>query len=110
MKRHDLAEPNKDLMSDVGLLINDAAMGFLFKTNSKVCFIDNLVTNKAKTSEERHNALNILLKNLDWMAKKSGFKAIQVLCDTPNMDKRLFELGYKSHGAWTLFFKLTGET
>lgn len=109
MQRHDLGNPKPELMSDLGLVINDTAIGFLFKTNSKMALIDNLVTNITKTAEQRHEALNILLKNLDCMAKRSGFLAIQILCDTKDMDKRLFDLGYRSHGAYSLFYKETGE-
>lgn len=108
MRAHKLPEPEPHILSDVGLIINNCAIGFLFKTNSKTCYIDNIVTNPLKKSGERHEALNMLLKNLDWMARKSGFEVITILTNTPEMDKRVGELGYKNHGAFSLFGKETG--
>lgn len=95
------------MLSNTGLVVNDTAIGFLFKTNSKTAYIDNIVTNPAKTSQERDVSLAVLITNLGIMAKDSGFKLLTVLSNTSNMDKRLFTLGYKSSGAYSLYYKET---
>lgn len=109
MNRHDLGSPEKEMLSDFGLVINDTAMGFLFKTNSKTCYVDNIVTNPSKSSDERNDALNLLIKNIEFFARKSGFKLVTILTNTGNMDKRVFAMGYRSYGAYSLFYKKLGE-
>lgn len=109
MQRHDLQAPNPKMLSDFGMVVNKTAIGFLFMTNSKTAYIDNIVTNPVMKSQERHIALNLLLKNLEFAAKKNGYKLITVLSNQSDMDVRLFSLGFRSHGAYSLYYKEIGE-
>lgn len=106
--KRDLPIPKKEMLSDLGLVVNNTAIGFLFKTNSKTAYIDNIVTNPSMLSLERDNALKILLGDLILAAKKAEYSIITMLSNTPDMDNRLFKLGFSNFGIYSLYYKNIG--
>lgn len=60
-----------------GLIVSrngkDLAAGFLYETNSKMCWLEYIVTNPKTTAQERDEAISILLSELSTSAKHLGY-------------------------------------
>ena len=54
----------------------EIASGFLYKTNSAICWLEYIVTNPKTTSEERDLGIKKVIEVLSNMAKELGYKAI----------------------------------
>lgn len=63
-----------------GLIISnngkDLAAGFLYETNSKMCWLEYIVTNPDTKAEERDDAIAVLLNELSVSAKHLGYDVI----------------------------------
>lgn len=57
-----------------GFIVDDFAAIFLYSTDSTVCFIENLITNKETNVRERHDAIEMLLAAIFLEAKELGFE------------------------------------
>lgn len=100
--------PEKDMFSSYGLCVNNAAIGFLFLTNSKQAYIDNIAANPEKTEAERDHSLTTLIKALELAAIEKGSTFVSVLANIPTMKKRFVWSGYKKHNDYSLFYKNIG--
>lgn len=101
--------PEDDVMSDLGYVADNIAAAFLFKTQSKVCYIDNVAGDPDSIVEARNAALEEVLRKLELDAFNEGFKLITVLAKLPRMTARLERLGYRRHGDYSLYFRVPGE-
>lgn len=97
----------KDFLPDNGtgglmILIDGSpvAAGFIYKTNSKVFWIDFIVSTKERI-EGRSKAINVLLYALDDSCKKMGAKYIYALIKNISLIGRYEALGFKKSGQYT---------
>ena len=97
---HNWACPHQEMLPKTGFIIEDVCAGFLYKTDSKIAFLEWIISNPKSNKEERNKALNILINQLCEDAKKSEFEAIF----TSSNHNKLIER-YKNHG-----FNLTDES
>ena len=75
-KKYQFPFPSEDFIPDLGCIVNDAACGFLYLTNSKLCLIEWIFANPEKTAEERKEALDGVIHFLTQLALGLGKKAI----------------------------------
>lgn len=75
-KKHDFPLPPLDFLPDIGLVVNDAAVGFLYTSNSKLGWIEWVFSNPDKSSEERTEAIDTLMSALEKIAIVRGVKAL----------------------------------
>ena len=97
--------PPRAMFSDFGYCVNDTAIGFLFKTNSRQAFIDNIAANPEKSKPERDLALRALYKELEDEARRCGYLLVTTLSNLETMKSRFENTGYRPFGTVTLFFK-----
>src|SRR5262249_7948099 len=64
-------------LPQVGFVVPDLAMGFLYQTDSKLCLIEALVANPAAPKEQRSRALDRVLESLIDEARRLGFRVLQ---------------------------------
>lgn len=91
--------PPKDFLPDVGMItfegdtpINAA---FLYITNSKVCWLEWVISNKNyKNRELRKFALNLLLETLINVAKNNEYKYIYTVLKHEGLAKAYIEQGF----------------
>jgi hypothetical protein len=108
LKARGIAEPNASLFSNYGLVVDGIALGFLFKTNSKQAYIDQIATDPNSDPKGRDFALKVLIEELCSEAKQKGFKVITILASLDKMKTRLTELKFTRIGDYTLYFKNMG--
>lgn len=76
-----------------GFIVENTAVGFLYKSDSSICWIEWLVSNSKVDKEIRSAALDLVIDNLLSEAKAWGAKAVFTSVDNPKLLER-----YKKHG------------
>lgn len=101
-----LVIPPKSFFSDCGFCINNIAIGFLFKTNSKQAYIDHVAADPNSSYEDRQLALDFLYKHIEKIALDEGYEIITGLARLPTMKTRFEDNGYRIHNDYTLYYKI----
>jgi hypothetical protein len=65
-----------DILPTTGWIIDNVAALFVYETNSKMCFIECLISNKDLHKEITTHALDILVESAIINMRKKGFKYI----------------------------------
>ena len=94
--------PLKDFLPDdgkSGIIIYDnntpVCAGFIYMTNSKVAWVDWIISNKQYTNKEgRKLALSLLIDTLTYIAQVSGSKFAYALIKHDGLIKTYESLGY----------------
>ena len=94
--------PPKDFLPSDGkggvmVLDNDIPVcaGFVYMTNSKVAWVDWIISNKEyKKKPQRQQALSLLIKTLTDTCKNSGNKFCYALLKNKSLTKTYEDLGY----------------
>lgn len=87
-RAYNIIPYHADTLSSSGYIISDICAGWLYKTNSKVCYMENFIANKNKTKAERNEALDMLFTELINEAKKDGYKFMLTTSKMQNMIKK----------------------
>lgn len=106
LHQHEEPIPDADFFSDIGIVSNEKAIGFLFTTNSKSCYIDHVVADRECEPEEKDRALNELVSALQDIARHRGCRMITVLARIQAMHKRFTSHGFTPFGVFTLYYKI----
>lgn len=59
-----------------GAVVDGIVAGFLYQTDSKVCMIENLISDKRSAKDERRRAIDSLIKHICQEAKRQGFNYV----------------------------------
>lgn len=70
-----------------------AAAGFLYASDSTIAWLEFIVTNPAVSSEDRHEALTLIIERLLEMARAAGFTHVFSSLRDPGLIAR-----YQAHG------------
>ncbi len=81
-------------LPDSGLIIPNVCACFLYKTNSNMCMVENLISNKDCDEETRQIGLDIIFKDMLQLVKDNGFKKVLSLVNNPNVIKRCLDIEY----------------
>jgi len=100
--------PEKRMFSDYGFCVDNTAIGFIFFTNSKQAYIDNIAASPDKTENQRDKSLNVLINALELAAKENGYEMVSVLANIPSMKKRFAWRGFRKLNDYSLFYKFIG--
>lgn len=84
----------------------DIAAGFIFFTNSKIVWIEFIVSNPEYKEKNRVEAIRFLIDSLGSIAKSKGFKVAFTTVQNENLVNRHIECGYTNGGKKTELVKL----
>jgi|TARA_B110000285_G_C15139075_1_gene629382 hypothetical protein len=100
--------PAKDFLPDDGeggLLVLDqdipVCAGFIYITNSKVAWVDWIISNKNYKKKNKHEAVKLLVDRLTGLCKKSGSKYAYALIKHKGLVETYTELGYTKADNYT---------
>ena len=88
-----------------GLLVLDqdipVCAGFIYITNSKVAWVDWIISNKNYKKKNKHEAVKLLVDRLTGLCKKSGSKYAYALIKHKGLVETYTELGYTKADNYT---------
>jgi len=101
--------PEKDFLPDDGkggMIIYDEDIpicaGFIYVTNSKVAWVDWIISNKEyKIKDKRRAAIKMLIESLTNISKNTGSKYAYALIKNQSLIKTYEDLGYTKGGSYT---------
>lgn len=101
--------PSKDFLPDNGAggcMITDGdefvCAGFLYSTNSKIAWVDWIISNKNyRKKPERSEAISLLILTLTNVAKSLGNKYAYSLMDNDRLIETYKKLGYIKSASYT---------
>lgn len=101
--------PKKDFLPQDGkggMIVYDGEIpvcaGFIYATNSKVAWVDWIISNKEYTKKpQRKDAIKLLVSSLTSICEISGNKYIYALIKNESLIKTYQELGYVNGSTYT---------
>lgn len=100
---------SKDLYPPTGFMIQDEKMdlvaGFLYKTDSKLCVVENFISNPIIAKDQRREAITLLFKTIIQKAQNDGFKIMFTSAILDSLIKQLNDLDFKELKTDRLFFR-----
>ncbi len=94
-----------ELFPDVGFIVDGVAAYFLYQTDSKVCWLENMVSNKKADPKIKDEAIQKISIAILQEAKDLGFKVAYATTDNVSVIKRAVTLGAKARSAQILLTK-----
>ena len=93
--------PPKEYLPDYGrggIMVTkdgiDICAGFLFFTNSKMAWLEFIVSNNEYKQKDRKQAIQFLINELTQIANIKGFKVVFTSLKNENLKKHFIECGY----------------
>jgi len=85
----------------------DICAGFLYETNSKIAWLEFVVSNPGiKDKKIRHESQIMLIANLTVLAEEKGFEAVFSSVKNPSLIKKFIEVGYTPNQTTELMIKI----
>lgn len=106
---HNKPNMSRDYFSSNGYMINvngeDIIAGFLYSTDSNVCFIENFISKPGTEKMLRRMAIDKLFKVILEEAKDKGFKLILTCAELHSLMANLKEVGFRELPSNKVFFR-----
>ncbi len=95
-EKRNLQPVDKIFLSSNGYIVDDIVAVWLYKTDSSIAWIENLITNPDAKTYERSRSIDYLLIHVCNEARSMGFKAIIGLTKLAAVSNRCKSLGFKT--------------
>lgn len=105
-KTWDLKAPEKAFLPNMGYIVDGVAAGFLYFTDSKIAIIDNFISNKQSSRQDRDKALDEIVEALLASARTGGAKLVKCDTDIDAIKKRAVKMGFNTVGIYTSFARM----
>lgn len=92
---HEQKMLDKSLIPGIGLVVDNCVAGFLYQTDSKLAIIENYISDKNSTKEQRHNAIIALTNGLYEVAHQLGYRTILSFTNNSGLLDKQDKLSYK---------------
>ena len=90
---------------ETGFIVDGVAAYFLYKTNSSVCFLENLISNRMASKNDRDHAIELVIKEALKTATELGFEIAYATTDVPQVVMRAMIHGAQATPKQTLLTK-----
>lgn len=94
-KDRDQAHIPKELLPKIGIVVDGCVAGFLYQTDSKLCIIENYISDKNSTKEQRSQAIIELTHSLYGIAHQLGFTTVLSFTNNSGLLDKQDKLAYK---------------
>ncbi len=91
---HDQRMLDKSLIPGIGLVVDNCVAGFLYQTDSKLAIIENYISDKNSTKEQRHDAIIALTNGLYEIANQLQYKTILSFTNNSGILNKQDKLGF----------------
>lgn len=93
------------LFPDIGFIVDNVGAGFIYQTDSSLCFLDGYVSNPGSTKDQRKTAFDSISNALILTAKAHGFSQILAYTKNSEIRKRCERFQFMLRGDYTLYCK-----
>ena len=90
-----------EMLSNLGVMVEGEAVGFLYETNSPRCFADYCIVNPALPKTERDSAINTLMDALIGVAIGRKFRVMEIMVCKDSLHQRCLGKGFIDLGEVT---------
>lgn len=91
------------VLSRTGYIAPGVACGFLYATDSRICFLDFYISNPLAAREARHEALDEITRCLIETAKSRGYLIIMGASSHKTIQERCVRFGFNPQGPQELY-------
>lgn len=91
------------LFPDVGYIVPGIGAGFIYQTDSSLCFIEGYISNPTSTKAERKEAFDAITVSLIHAAKDHGFTSMLAYTKHEEIAKRCDRFQFQRQGDYTLY-------
>lgn len=88
---HEQIPCDINLLPNIGFIVDDIVVGFLYQTDSGVCFVESVVSDKKSKKEDRKKALDDMANALMNVAKEMNYKKIIFHTIYPSLKEQSLE-------------------
>lgn len=93
------------LFPDVGYIVPGIGAGFIYQTDSSLCFIEGYISSPKTTKEERKDAFDYITNALIRAAKEHGFRSILAYTQNSEIAKRCKRFQFEHKGDYSLYVR-----
>lgn len=100
-KWHRFPAPERDFLPENGcggFMVSkgdiDVCAGFVYFTNSKICWSEFIISNFDYKDKDRKEAIRILINEINEIAKRKGYKYIYTVVKNKNLENIYKEMGF----------------
>lgn len=94
---------HEHLFPDVGYIVPGIGAGFIYQTDSSLCFIEGYISNPKSTKEERKEAFDAITISLIHAAKDHGFQTMLAYTHHEEIAKRCERFQFQRKGDYALY-------
>lgn len=91
----ELSSLELDLLPKFGLIAPGVGAAFLYKTDSRVASIGQLVSNPKADKKIRYTTMNLIVEMLFQKAKLDGYKVVSCATNLDKLKERFCKLGFE---------------
>lgn len=95
----------KDLIPEIGGIVDGIAVGFIYKTDSKMAYMEHYISNPFAESHSRKQAMQMVTAYLIKQARDAGFRYLYASSDKTTICTLAKENGFKYIGNQLAFLK-----
>ena len=92
---HDWPSIPLTFLPTTGIIVDDCAAGFIYSTDSKICWLEFIVVDPKSDKTYRREALNTLMNEAAKIAKEMGHSAIFTSASHEGLIERYKNNGFK---------------
>lgn len=102
---YELPLPSKASFSDVGFVVDNTALGFLYTTNSSKAYFDHVASDPYSKKDARGEALDRLIEVLIAEASKRNVEVLQVITRGPLAIRLVKDHSFQLHEVFPLLYR-----
>jgi hypothetical protein len=96
---------SEHLYPDIGFIVENIGAGFLYQTDSALCFIDGYISSPSSDKEERRVAFDKITTAIVRTAKDHGFRSILAYTKNQGVKGMCDRFNFQFKGEYTLYVK-----
>lgn len=100
-----IVPPDRELYPRIGFIVSGVAAGFLFRTDSGICFLDGYISNPNTDREAREKALDEITDRLLLAAKDHGFTKAMAYTQNAAVRRRCERYEFSPGGDYSLYIR-----
>lgn len=94
-KQHEWPSIPLSFLPKIGIIVDDCVAGFIYSTDSKICWLEFIISDPKCEQKKRQDALNLLIQEASNTAKDLGYEVIFTLASHKGLIEKYKNNGFK---------------